>query len=106
MASLEDDLIAGVDGDERAERLARILDRNAELSKAEQERAARIKLESDRRAKIGHARSLLREYEAAGVAPPFTTEEGVPTVSLSMLLMIGWSVDVFGGVATLHRPEA
>lgn len=37
-------------------------------------------------------RQLLAEYERAGVEPPFVDENGKPTMSLSMLLRLGWSI--------------
>ena len=41
-------------------------------------------------------RYLRREYEIAGVQPQHVDDKGNPTVSLSMLLRLGWRIETIG----------
>lgn len=51
------------------------------------------------------AAAIVREYEHAGVEPPKTNGDGVPTCSLSLLLDLGWRIENLGyGVKTLVAP--
>ena len=76
----------------RAERAALIeagRQRSVEIEAIEaaaKERARQFTLASN-------ARNVLREYAAAGVAPPLIDAEGVPTCTLGLLLRLGWTVE-------------
>lgn len=67
----------------------------------EEERAAR----ADANKRASNVRALMAEYERAGVEPPFTNGDGVPTCSLSLLLQIGWSIEQLGDSVTLIQPR-
>lgn len=78
---------------------------HAAFQKHEAEQAA-LRKESARQLSMrANASLLLAEYRAAGVAPPLTNVEGVPTVSLGMLAQMGWSIARLGDEAVLLRPN-
>lgn len=68
--------------------------------------AAERKAKADALTARANATVLIHEYAAQGIHPPLTDGRGVPTVSLAMLLQIGWTIQRVGdGLALLLRPE-
>lgn len=104
MTGWEDDLVDRIAGGERDARMAAAVERNARIAEEDARRAAEVKRSNDENSRVANARALLREYAAAGVRPPRVDADGVPTVSLSMLRMMGWTVESFGGEGVLVRP--
>jgi len=51
-------------------------------------------------------RLALGEYNTAGILPPWRDEEGFPTVSLSLALLMGWTIGPaeYGTRPVLHPP--
>jgi hypothetical protein len=96
------------DRQEAAERRAyldRLKERNAATAAQEaaaeaarHESARQFTLETTRRA-------IRRDYEQAGVEPLQVDANGVPTVSLPLLLSMGWTVVDFNGERQLVRPN-
>lgn len=81
--------------------------RKAEQLRAAEERAAaEAKARVDATSRRANESFLLAEYERAGVAPPIIDENGMPTVSLSMLLWQGWQIEQAGDERTMVRPAA
>lgn len=94
------------------EEAARLMARREELrAQIEVERAKEEELATARRARAAddaiaaNKRLLLRQYEAAGVAPPSVDGDGYPTCSLPMLFSLGWSVEEVGGHMELIAPH-
>src|SRR5574337_999474 len=79
---------------EEAERLDKI---EAKAEAARRARATAWSLETNRRQTIA-------EYQAAGVEPPNVDETGRPTVSLSLLLSFGWTIEQAGDRNVLVKP--
>lgn len=75
-----------------------------ERVKREDEQAERQRQAATRRSFQINARQLVAEYAAAGVSPPRVDFDGVPTVSLSMLLSLGWRVECVSGENKLVEP--
>lgn len=68
--------------------------------------AAERKARADDLTARANASVLILEYAAQRVRPPLTDGHGVPTVSLPMLLQLGWTIQRVGdGLAVLLRPE-
>jgi hypothetical protein len=68
--------------------------------------AAERKAKADDLTARANASVLIHEYAAQGVRPPLTDGHGVPTVSLAMLLQLGWTIQRVGeGLGVLLRPE-
>jgi hypothetical protein len=44
------------------------------------------------------------EYRAAGVEPPRLTADGVPAFSLSLLFVLGWTIEEIDGKRLLLKP--
>ncbi len=49
---------------------------------------------------------MMTEYARAGVEPLETNGRGVPLVSLSLLLCLGWTIESISGKNVLMRPAA
>jgi hypothetical protein len=80
-------------------------------------RAAEIDAEETAKQAIAKARSteftlrnrndvLCEQYRAAGVEPVHVNSEGVPTVSLTLILSIGWTIQEVDGEKRLFLPSA
>lgn len=68
--------------------------------------AAERKARADDLTARANASVLILEYAAQRVRPPLTDGHGVPTVSLPMLLQLGWTIQRVGdGLGVLLRPE-
>lgn len=83
----------------------------AEIAKAVQQenereaaRLAGIKQRNDELSKRSNARLRTHEFAAAGVDAPYVDFDGVPTISLSFLLSIGWSIRNVSGMNVLMKP--
>lgn len=105
------DFFDHVDEEDRRARLAAAEVRNEQVraqdEQAEAARRASSKIFSTR----ANAAHLIEQYLAAGVDPPAVDARGVPTCSLSLLLMTGWRIEEteLGGGAvrrTLTKPPA
>ena len=57
------------------------------------------------RKRIGDGQALLRQYHANGVEPISVDGDGFPTVSYSMLMKMGWSVEKLEGQNRLVGPQ-
>jgi hypothetical protein len=51
------------------------------------------------------ARRRLKDYEHAGVEPLELDANGSPTVTLSMLFWLGWTIESISGQNVLVRPQ-
>lgn len=51
-------------------------------------------------------RALLGEYQRAQVKPPFVDADGRPTVSLTLLRWMGWTIEPIGDRNVLVAPAA
>ncbi len=79
--------------------------RIAELRKVEEAGAAIRKVRADELSHRANLSVLFDEYRRAGVSAPFVTADGIPTVSLSLLISLGWSIQNLGiEGATLVSP--
>lgn len=78
----------------------------AQREEAEKRAAAESKARVDATTRRANESFLLAEYERSGVSPPIVGENGLPTVSLSMLLWQGWRIEQIGEERTLVRPAA
>jgi hypothetical protein len=67
-------------------------ERMAELRVAETTAEARRQVDADARRKVWHRRAVIGEYQRAGLTPPIIGGDGMPAVSLSLLLSLGWQV--------------
>ncbi len=75
------------------------------MAAAEVKQAAALKVRIDARASETNRRQVIAEYQAAGISPPLIDGNGKPTVSLSMLLRLGWKVeDISGKPVLIHPP--
>jgi hypothetical protein len=70
--------------------------RMAELCKVEEAGAAIRKARSDELSHRANLSVLFDEYHRAGVSAPSVTADGIPTVSLSLLISLGWSIQNYG----------
>ena len=85
----------------RAE-LQRVADEEREKEEKQREVARAAALE---RKRIGDGQALLRQYHANGVEPISVDGDGFPTVSYSMLMKMGWSVEKLEGQNRLVGPQ-
>ena len=85
----------------RAE-LQRIADEERDKEEKQREVARSSALE---RKRIGDGQALLRQYHANGVEPISVDGDGFPTVSYSMLMRMGWSVEKLEGENRLVGPQ-
>jgi hypothetical protein len=96
------------DRQEAAERRAyldRLKERNAATA-AQEAAAETARHESARQFTLETTkRAIRRDYEQAGVAPLQVGGDGTPTVSLPLLLSMGWTVIDFNGERQLVRPN-
>lgn len=101
----DDDLFAR----ERAARVAAsnadFRERMAQLAAHEREQEAERKARADATTKRANHLALMQEYRQAGVAPPILNDDGTPSLSLSMLLQLGWSIETIEDSVTLIRPQ-
>ena len=96
------------DRQEAAERRAyldRLKERNAATA-AQEAAAEAARHESARQFTLETTkRAIRRDYEQAGVTPLQVGGDGTPTVSLPLLLSMGWKVVEFNGERQLVRPN-
>lgn len=86
---------------ERAERLRHAAELADAENKAAAIRAAKLAADSKRISD----RFRIREYQAQGVEPIHVNDEGVPTISLALLLKLGWTIEDHGRAGrVLVRP--
>lgn len=102
--SYDDDLFEAEAAKKRAADRAKAEAAQLDATNAQLKFAAQLKARMDERAAETNRRQLIAEYQAAGVEPPMTDGNGKPTVSLSMLLRMGWSLENISGQPTLIRP--
>lgn len=76
----------------------KILDAQVAQEKAERQAKA------DALSRRANQSVLVTEYVRAGVDPISVNDDGIPTVSLSFLISIGWTIEDFGGRRTLVKP--
>lgn len=100
----EEDMFARVVGEDRRATLEEARLRNERLAAVEAEQSAERKAKADALSRRANESILLHEYRSRGLKPPFANERGMPTVSLSMLLAAGWTIDNSTGTAILLRP--
>ena len=67
--------------------------RMAELTAIETKQRAETKARADEFSMAANRAHVLGEYLGRGVEPPFTDEQGNPTVSLSLLMQMGWRIE-------------
>lgn len=96
----DDDMIDRVVAREDAERRAFARDRArsvaaAATAQAEVEREE-LAMRAAGTARENTRRFVMQEYVNAGVEPLEVDAEGCPTVSLSLLLTMGWTIEDFG----------
>lgn len=85
-------------------RRARLL-AEAEVRRQEEERVlAETRARSTKLTLRANESFLKAEFANAGVEPPVVDDRGVPTASLSMLLSLGWRIEVMGRDRTLVKP--
>ena len=65
----------------------------AELTAIETKQRAETKARADEFSMAANRAHVLGEYLGRGVEPPFTDEQGNPTVSLSLLMQMGWRIE-------------
>lgn len=85
---------------EEAKRLSAIRERQ------DAEAAAESKARVDATSRRAHVSALLGDYQEAGVLPPFTDADGVPTVSLALLKWQGWRIERDGHLVALLPPHS
>jgi hypothetical protein len=94
---------------EEAARRRRVRDdmivRNAAITAQEEAAEAARQADLAARRRQAGAEEIVGQYQAAGVKPLAVNADGVPLVSLSMLLSMGWTVVQFEGAATLVQPQ-
>ena len=88
----------------RKERVRAAEERNAKLALLEAEAARQRKIRADRLTERANVSFLRYQYERAGLSPPFVDLDGNPTVSLELLLDMGWRIEQVGNANTLVRP--
>jgi hypothetical protein len=102
----EDSVYDRAAGDEHEKRVEAARRRNEDLDRVENERAAKARVESERRTRHNNAVMQLREYQRAGVRPPSVDGDGYPTVSLETLFHTGWTIEPSDrGECVLVRPK-
>ena len=88
----------------RKERIAAAEEQNAVRLRQDAEAAAKRQIEADKLTARANESFLLHEYRSYGIDPPFVDLGGMPTVSLALLLDMGWRVEQVGRESTLVRP--
>lgn len=73
--------------------------------KKEEDQRAVARAAALERKRIGDGQALLRQYHANGVEPLSVDGDGFPTVSYSMLMKMGWSVEKLEGENRLVGPQ-
>lgn len=86
-------------------RRKRILEEAERFEKIEAAAEAERRAKATARAMETNRRQTIAEYQAAGVEPPNVDENGRPTVSLSLLLSFGWTIEQIGDRNVLVKPE-
>jgi hypothetical protein len=81
-----------------------VVEANKKRIEREDKAAAERKEAARRFAMKVNADQLCAEYRTAGVEPPRTDFDGVPTTSLSMLLLLGWRIECVSGQNRLVEP--
>lgn len=89
---------------ERQARLEQIKANNIVRERQEAERHAEVMESLWVRTKSSNEQQLLAQYREAGVEPPLVNAEGIPTVSLTLLLSMGWTIGDYLGERKLLRP--
>lgn len=93
--------------DQEAAERRRVALQEAQARIAQDEKAAAERAQKDTERTLRFNRVLLlREYEIAGVRPPFTDEDGSPRVSLTLLRSFGWEVQNISGENVLVAPKS
>lgn len=87
------------------ERLAEAKRRNDLAAELELREAAEIKARVDARSHSANDRLRIAEYANLGVTPPYTNGNGVPTVSLGLLMQQGWRIEEISGMNKLIQPN-
>ena len=67
--------------------------RMADLMAIETKQRAEAKARADEFSIDANRAHVMGEYIGRGVEPPFTDDQGRPTVSLSLLMQMGWRID-------------
>lgn len=101
-----EDIFDRADADERRARREEAQKLNAERDAVEAEQAARRSASARVNSMRANARILLSEYHAAGVEPMQTRPDGTPTVSLSLLRSMGWTIVQIDDRNVLVAPAA
>lgn len=84
----------------------RVALQEAEARNAQEAEAAKVRAQNATERTMKNNRILLlRDYELAGVRPPFTYDDGTPRMSLPMLRKLGWEVQNISGEAVLVEPK-
>lgn len=91
---------------ERRARIDRVQAEHATMLKHDAKQAELRKIKAQDLSRRANESFLNHEYSSAGVTPPWTNGNGVPTVSLSLLKQMGWRVENYSGQATLVEPMA
>ena len=102
--SYDDDLFEAEEAAKRADRRKQAEKAGDALAAEEARQAAALRARIDERAAETNRRQVIAEYQAAGVEPLRVDGNGRPTVSLSMLLRIGWTIENISGKNVLIYP--
>lgn len=78
--------------------------RNEVAAKVEAAQRAERKVAADALSRRANEAVLIHEYASQGLRAPYTDGNGVPTVSLAMLLRLGWTINRSPGTNILMRP--
>ncbi len=82
-------------------------ERMASFAARDSAEAAKRRASADELSRRANEAILAREYRELGLTPPFVDGAGAPSVSLSMLLSLGWTVGKGeAGGNVLVRPPA
>lgn len=103
--SYDDDLFDAEEAKRRTARREAAKAARDAMAETEAKAAVILKARIDERARETNRRQVIAEYQAAGVEPLEVDGNGKPTVSLSMLLRLGWRVENISGQPTLIRPR-
>lgn len=90
---------------EKEDRKRAIKERNARLTRQENERVEKLKAESARRSKLHNGRMMLDEYRRADVEPLSLDEDGHPNTPLDSLRWLGWTIEQVDGRNVLVEPK-
>jgi len=100
------DFLDRIDAQVEFERRQKMIDAGKAQAAIDDERARVAKARTDAMTQRANVSFRLHEYAVAGVAPPFTDGKGNPTVSLSLLLQMGWEIKNLGDdQRVLVKPE-